>query len=377
MKICASVLCSALVLCQQGTPASAQAAGNAKKPAASSAKVKESAESQFARQNFKEVLNAVDAAWFGKTYQGITSVDLNGTLNINLSAAAMNAKAEAMGQGAVKGNLTKGANVNVRLKTTYFANADFRTEFSGEFGDMLYYRSGNRGFLYSKDQNAYTTRVDPAPADAPVSFLGWFRQCINDIQAVYVDGPTFKAHLGRDGGSTQTLTFVSGTSPYDPKKREQSMAESLGFWKRGKLEVAFDKATHLPQQMNYSNDSQGIFTYMAFSYNPGGKLNGVTITNQSRGMEGPASLSLGYDGAGLINHLTGQMGFTQGTLRFDLDLAFAKNRKVSSIVTVPPPTATKKGREEMETMLLVNLAGKVLDLQRSGFNLRSVTLANK
>jgi hypothetical protein len=139
----------------------------------------------------------------------------------------------------------------------------------------------------------------------------------------------------------------------------------------------YDKANHLPQQMNYSNEGQGIFTRMTFSYNPGGKLNNVTIANQSKGMEGPASMSLGYDGAGLINHLTGQMGFAQGTMRFDLDLAFAKGRKVSSILTVPPPTATKKGREEMETLLLVNLAGKVLDLQRSGFNLRSVTLANK
>jgi hypothetical protein len=155
------------------------------------------------------------------------------------------------------------------------------------------------------------------------------------------------------------------------------MAESLGFWKRGKLEVVFDKASKLPQQMNYSNESQGVFTHMTFSYNPDKKLNNVTIANQSKGMEGPASLTLGYDGAGLINHLEGEMGFPQGTMRFDLGMAFAKGRKSSSIVTVPPPTATKKGREEMETLLLVNLAGKVLDLQRGGFNLRSVTLANK
>ena len=380
MKICASVFCSALVLvlCQQGTPASAQAAGNTKKPAATSAKVKESAESQFARQNFKEVLNAVDAAWFGKTYQGVTSVDLNGTLNINLSAAAMNAKAEAMGQGAVKGNLTKGANVSVRLKTTYFANADFRTEFSGEFGDMLYYRSGNRGFLYSKDQNAYTTRVDPPPSDAPVSFLGWFRQCINDIETVYVNGSSFKAALGREaaGGSAQTLIFSSPTPKYDPKKREQSVAESLGFWKRGKLEVVFDKTTKLPQSMNFTNDSQGVATQMTFSYQNGGKLHSVEIANQSKGMEGPASLQISYGGDGTMTHLAGDMGFSQGRLKFDLDLAWSKTKKPGSIVTIPPMGATKKGREEMETMLLVNLAGKVLDLQHSGFNLRSVTLSN-
>jgi len=71
------------------------------------------------------------------------------------------------------------------------------------------------------------------------------------------------------------------------------------------------------------------------------------------------------------------MGFSQGALRFDLDLAFAKNRKVSTIITVPPPTAVKMGREEMEPRILLILAGKVLDLQRVGFNMRSVTLTNK
>ena len=382
MKVCSTAILSALVLLGQGAFAQAPtpAPAKAKKPAASApatGKSKDSLEAQFARQNFKQVLDAVNDAWFGKAYTGINAVDLDGTLAISLTAAAMNAKAEQVGQGAVKGNMTQGANVNLKLKGTYFANADFRTELTGDFGNLLYYRVGTKGFLYSKEQNAWTSRVDLPPADAPTSFLGWFRQCVNDIQKVYVDGSTFKASLGKGSeGTLQTLVFSTATGPYDPKKREQSMAESLGFWKRGTLEVVFDKANHLPQSMNYSNEGQGIFTRMTFSYNPGGKLNNVTIANQSKGMEGPASLTLGYDGAGLINHLEGQMGFSKGAMRFDLSLAFAKDRKVSSIVTVPPPTATKKGREELETLLLVNLAGRVLDLQKSGFNLRSVTLAN-
>ena len=376
MKVCSTAVLSALVLCSFGALAQAQA--TPKKPAALTGKAKESLEAQFARQNFKQVLDAVNDAWFGKTYAGINAVDMEGTMAINLTAAAMNAKVDQLGQGAVKGGLTKGANVNLKLKGTYFADADFRTELTGDFGNLLYYRVGNRGFLYSKEQNAWTSRVDLPPADAPTTFLGWFRQCVNDIQKVYVDGSTFKASLGKGSDSTtQTLVFATATGPYDAKKREQSMAESLGFWKRGRLEVTFNKADKLPQQMNYTNESQGVFTRMSFAYNPGGKLNNVTIANQSKGMEGPASINLGYDGGGLINHLTGQMGFAQGTMRFDLDLAFAKNRSVNTIRTVPPPTATKKGREEMETLLLVNLAGKLLDLQKSGFNLRSVTLANK
>ena len=384
MKIHSSVILSALVLLSLGTHASAQGKGKSKKPTVArpvKPAVKDSLEAQFARQNLKQVLDAVNDAWFGKPYQAITSVDLQGTLNITLSAAAMNAKVEQAGQGMVKGALTQGGNVNLRLKGTYFANSDFRTELTGEFGNLLYYRVGSRGFLYSKEQNAYTTRVDPAPSDAPLSFLGWFRQCLNDIQTVYVDGPAFKASLGKEesvgGVALQTLTFTSPTSAYDPRKREQSVAESLGFWKRGKLEVSFDKTTRLPHHMNYSNDNQGIYTRMTFSYNPGGKLNAVTIANQSKGMEGPASLQVGYGADNLMNHVAGELGFAQGKMRFDLDLAWAKGKKPNSIVTIPPIGATKKGREEMETLLLVNLAGRVLDLQRSGFNLRSVTLTNK
>jgi len=379
MKFCFTAVIATLLVAGHGTAAQAQAQAQAKtapaKPA--SPKAKESMEASFARQNFKQVLDAVNDAWFGKAYAGINAVDIQGSLTINLTPAAMNAKVDQLGQGAVKGELSQGATVNLKLKSTYFANADFRTELTGEFGNLLYYRVGHRGFLYSKEQNAWTSRVDPPPADAPASFLGWFRQCINDIQAVYVDGTSFKASLGKEsGGNLETLVFATPTGPYDPKKREQSMAESLGFWKRGKLVVTFDKVTRLPQQMDFSNESQGVFTHMSFTYNPDKTLGAVTIANQSKGMEGPASLSVGYAG-GLINHVSGQMGFSQGTLQFDLDLAFAKNRKVSSIVSVPPPTATKKGREELETLLLVGAAGKMLNLQTKGLNLRSLSLANK
>jgi hypothetical protein len=379
MKIRITALTASLLVTGAAAQAFAQTKPAPAKPAAKAAapKAKESIEATFARQTLDQVLDAVNNGWFGQAYKDVKAVDLEGTLAINFSASAANAKVEQLGQGAVKGGLTKGGAVNMRLKGTYFANADFRTELNGDFGTLLYYRSGNKGFLYSKEMNAYTTKVDPPPADAPVSFLGWFSQCVNEIRDVYVKGSLFRASMGReDGQGGQILNFNAPTSSYDPKKREQSMTESLGFWKRGKLEVVFDKATKLPQRMNYSNDSQGITTHMTFHYS-GSRPTSVTIENQSRGMEGPASLTLSYNGEGRIDHLAGQMGFPMGTMRFDLNLGWAVDRKASSIATIPPLGATKKGGEELETMLLVNLAGKVLDLQRGGFNLRSVTLTNK
>ena len=371
MKISSTVLTASLLV--TGAAGIAQTKAQPKPTKA----VKESSEATFARQNLDQVLNSVNNAWFGPAYKGIRSVDMDGTLVVNFTAAAANAKAEQLGQGAVKGGMTKGGTVNMNLKGTYFANADFKNVLTGDFGTITYQRIGPRGFIYSKDMNAYTTKVDPPPSDAADSFLGWFSQCVNEIRDVYVKGTMFRAAMGReDANGNQIITFNAPTGNYDPKKREQSMTESLGFWKRGKLEVVFDKASRMPQRMSYSNDAQGISTHMTFAY-AGSRPTTVTIENQSRGMEGPASLTLSYNDEGRIDRLAGQMGFPVGTMKFDLGLVWSGDKKASSIATIPPLGATKKGGDELETMLLVNLAGKVLDLQKGGFNLRSVTLTSK
>jgi hypothetical protein len=337
-------------------------------------------EGQFARQTFEQVLDAVNNGWFGKPYQSINAVDLQGSMSISLTAQALNAKVDELSQGQAKGELTKGGTANLKLKGTYFANSDFKTELSGDFGNLIYTRVGNRGFLYTKEQNAYTTKVDPPAADAPLSFMGWFRQVLNDIKKVYVEGNTFKASLGKEesagGHSLQTVSFVTPTSTYDPKKREQSLAESLGFWKRGRLEMTFDKTTKLPQRTMFTNDAQGVSVRMEFSYGADGKLQSVNVDNQSRGAQGPSSLKLTYGGDGLINHVAGEMTSQRQNVAFDMNLTWATGKKASSIVTVPPPGAAKKGGDEMKTLLAVGLAGKILDLQRKGLNLRSVTLTN-
>ena len=71
MNFRTTAVLSALVVLGQGLPVRAQATdkAKAKKPAAAApapAKVKDSLEAQFARQNLKQVLDAVNNAWFGK-----------------------------------------------------------------------------------------------------------------------------------------------------------------------------------------------------------------------------------------------------------------------------------------------------------------------
>ncbi|BDU75590.1 hypothetical protein [Mesoterricola sediminis] len=367
------VLMAALLLA--GPAVQAQTKATPKAKSAEKAQAKESMEATFARQSLDQVLDAVNAAWFGEAYEKIPAVELEGNLSIQFTAAAANAKVEQAGQGALKGNFTQGGTINAHLKGTYFANADFRTEFKGDFGTLLYTRTGNKGFLYSKELNAYTTKIDLPPTRPPQYFRTWFTECVNDIKAVYTKGTMFKATLGReDASGGQTLVFNAPTGAYDAKKREQSMAESLGFWKRGRLEVVFDKATKLPQKMNFHNEAQGIRTRMTFHYS-GGRPTSVTLENQSRGMEGPASLTLSYNNQGRIDRLAGQMGFPVGVLKFDLGMSWLPNAR--PVASIPPVGSTKKGGDELETLLLVNLAGKVLDLQKVGFNLRSVTLTSK
>lgn len=331
------------------------------------------------RKAFQQVMDAVGTNWFGRPYQPFNAVNLHGTLSLSISPQALGAKIDELSRGKIKAEATKGATVNLKLAGTYFANSDFRTQLTGDFGNLLYTRIGNRGFLYSKELNAYTTKVDPPPSDAPLSFMGWFRQVLNEIQTVYIDQKTFKASLGPEdsaaGRRLQTVTFIAPTAAYNPKKREQSLTESLGFWKRGRLDMTYDKTSGLPQRMSFLNEVQGISTRMRFSYGQNGRLQSMDIDNQSRGTQGPASLSLTYDEAGLINHVHGTLNSQRQNIAFDIQLAWEKGKKVSSIVSVPPPGASKKGGDELKTMLAVGLAGKILDLQREGLNLRSITLS--
>ncbi|HJW73009.1 MAG TPA: hypothetical protein VJ486_09140, partial [Geothrix sp.] len=337
MRIPTLALCLAATLLpaqatKTATPkAASKTAAKAKAPKAAE---KPTPESEATRKAFLQTLDAVDAGWFGKPYQGVTSVDLHGTLGIALSGAAVNQKVDTLSQGAVKGNST-GAQANLRLQGTYFANGDFKTDLVGDFGTVLYTRRGNRGFIYSKEANAYTTRVDLPPSDAPTTFMSWFRQTLNDIKAVYVDAPTFKASLaGEDtaaGRTYQRLVFQAPTSPWDAKKREQSLAQSLGFWKRGRLEVTVDKDTHQVQRLDFKNEEQGVHTRMEFSYGQDNHLAAVNINNSSRGFEGPGWLRVGYAADGLMSNVAGELTSQTKKISFAMDLAWSKTRKATDI----------------------------------------------
>ena len=329
-------------------------------------------ETKLAKDTLSSVLDSVNAAWFGQPYQNITAVQMDGSVKVILSASAINAKVAADTAGQIKGGATKSGNANVNIKSTYFANGDFKTDFTGDFGSGIWTRVGNKGFLYSKELNAYTTRVDPGPADAPLSYMGWFREVIIDIRKVYSESTAFTATLGKEetsGGETlQTLTFNAPTGAYDPKKREQNLSETLGFWKRGRMDLTFEKTSKLPSKLNYTNEANGIRTSFDFTYNKG-KLQNIAISNHSKGFDGPGSLRISYDANGLMKTVAGELNSQQKKIAFDLNLNWAKDLKSSQIAALPPAGAKKMGGDEQETLMLVGVAGNVMDLQRAGWNI--------
>ncbi len=333
---------------------------------------KDTPEVASVKKAFGEVMDTVDSAWFGKPYQGVNAMDISGSLSINLSASAVNAKIEQASQGTVKAGLTKSGRANLGLKGMYLANGDCSLEFSGDSGQMRYHRTGNRGFWYIKDINAYTTRIDPPEPDAPLTFMTWFRRSVLDISSVYTDSSVFKASMGTPEGNLQTLVFTSPTGAYDPKKREQSVSDTLDFWKRGRLEITYDRTTKLPQKAFFNNEAQGVKAFMTFSYTKENRLQGVTFDNQSKGMEGPMSLRVSYGSDGLMNSLGGEMKAKVGVIGWDFNITWSKGARVTG--AVPPVGADKKGREDLQSLFYVRLAGQVMDLQRMGLNLRSPAL---
>jgi hypothetical protein len=375
-----------LALAAQTPPAAppAKAKAPAKAPAAAktapAAKPdpKAIADAQSARKALEEVLLAVDGAWFGDKYKNVNAVDMQGALSFTVTASTINTQVEQATQGVVKGSATKSGNATLRIKSTYFANADFKTEATGDFGNLVWTRRGNNGFLYSKELNAYTTNVDRPPLETPITFLAWFRETILDIKAVYITSNTFRATLGKDEGKDRaSVIFDAPTGAYDPKKREQSLGDTLGFWKRGHLELTYDKASKLPQILTYSNEANGIRTRFDFTYDGSKRIQTISIANQSRGMEGPGFLRFSYNGDGQISAFAGELNEKTRKTIWDLSMSWAKDKKSAAIAAVPPPGARKLGRDELETGLLVGLAGQVMDLQRNGWNLRAPKLASR
>ena len=348
------------------------------KPAVKEAPKADSLEAKFAKDSLATVLDTINASWFGQPYQNITAVQVDGTLNVVASASTINTKVADATQGQVKGGATKGGNALVKVKTTYFANGDFKTDFSGDLGNGIWTRVGNKGFLYSKELNSYTTRVDPGPADAPNSYMGWFREVIVEIRKVYGESGAFRAVLGKEesvGGETsQTLTFSSPTAAYDPKKREQSLDETLGFWKRGRMDLTFDKASKLPRTLSYANEANGIRTRFDFTY-ANGKLQTINISNHSKGFEGPGGLRISYDANGLMKTVAGELNSQAKKIAFDLNLSWSKDLKSAQIAALPPAGAKKMGGDEQQTLMLVGVAGNVMDLQRAGWNIMAPKVA--
>ena len=334
------------------------------------------ATAETARKAFVQSLDAVNDGWFGKPYQGVKAVQLKGNLSIAVTGAAVDRKVSGLSNNAVKAN-SKGGKVDVLVDSTYFASGDYRTQLTGDFGNLLATRRGDRGFIYSKEQNAYTTRIDRGPDDAPLTFLAWFRQTLDQIRAVYVDAPTFRASVAGQDGGLDHLVFDAPTKAWDPAKREQKLDDSLGFWKRGRLDVWVDKTTRQPQRLTFRNEEQGIQTRMDFSYGGDHKLQTITIANSSQGFDGPGWIRLNYGADGLMTNLAGELSSSGKKIGFDLGMTWSKDLQPTSIRTVPPAGATKKGREELETGLLVKLAGQIMDLQHAGLNLRSVALGGK
>jgi hypothetical protein len=324
------------------------------------------------KERFTEVLDAVNASWFGTPYQQIKAVDLNGTLAIYLSGTVIDDKIQQLTQGTLKGLGTKTGQAICSLSGTYFANGDHLYNITGDFGSMRFQRFGERGFWYIRDQNVYTTAITLAPPDGPVSFMGWFASVISDIKEVYIKGSAFSASKGSDttvGGKTaHTIIFNSPTSAYDPSKREQPASDTFGFWKKGRMEVAYDPDSKQPLKMSYTNIAQGVEAGLEFSYNAEGRVRQVTITNRSKQWEGPGFVRARYGSNGMISAIAGELIGRTHKITFNLSTVWNKEKAPSSLQSAVPPIATKLGREDMELRLAMMFAGNIGDLQKMGFN---------
>ena len=78
-----------------------------------------------------------------------------------------------------------------------------------------------------------------------------------------------------------------------------------------------------------------------------------------------------------MSNVAGELASQDKKVSFAMDLAWSKGRTAADIAAIAAAGATKRGREDMETQLLLNLATKIFDPQRAGLNLRAVSISGK
>ncbi|MBK9794887.1 MAG: hypothetical protein IPP58_00015 [Holophagaceae bacterium] len=68
---------------------------------------------------------------------------------------------DSLSQGQVQGN-SQGGQANLRVKSTYFANGDFKTDLAGDFGNLLY-PAGQPGLPLQQGPERLHHQGGPAP----------------------------------------------------------------------------------------------------------------------------------------------------------------------------------------------------------------------
>lgn len=341
--------------------------------------LQEAEELRELRAAFSDVLDTVNKSWFGAPYQQIRAVDLNGSLAIVFAEDVIDQRVSQLTQGQVGSVGVKSGQAFCTLSGTYFANGDHLYNISGDLGAMRFQRIGERGFWFIRDQNVYTTSIDLAPPNAPASFMGWFGSVLEDIKEVYVNGTTFQISDGNEttvrGKTGKLIVFNSPTAAYDPLMKEQAASDTFGFWKKGRLEVAYDPSDKQPIRMAYTNIAQGVEATMDFDYNSSGRIRQVTINNKSKQWEGPGFVRASYDADGMISAIAGELTGKSHKINFNLSTVWNKEKGATSIQSIIPPIAVKLGREDMELRLAMMFASNIGDLQRMGFNFMTPKIA--
>jgi hypothetical protein len=195
---------------------------------------------------------------------------------------------------------------------------------------------------------------------------------ITDIKEVYIKGTSFSVSKGNDavigGKAAKVIVFNAPTPAYDPTKREQPATDTFGFWKKGRMEVAYDPNSKQPIRMLYSNVAQGIDAGLEFNYEASGRIRQITISNKSKQWEGPGFLRASYGSDGMMSAIAGELTGQTHKITFNLSTVWNTDKAISSIQSVAPPIATKLGREDMELRFAMMFAGNIGDLQKMGFN---------
>jgi hypothetical protein len=313
---------------------------------------------------FSQCLNTIQKKWIVQAYSQAHAADLDVSLNFTIVPPRGTAKMDPM-------------NFDVDLNGTALPNGLYHLNIQGELGDMELTRNVQRQLLVYQAGKAFSDQILPRHENANLkSYRSYALRYLGRVGKQVMSGGGYRLkYVGSGNFKGQLIDRISISKPprrHRNKKQPVQMNRIWTFWQDGKYEVWVYQASHLPAAIFYSNPNDHIYANIEIQYKDGILPSAFFLQNNSSGFEGSSDIQLSYADNRTLQRIFFKMHSSEGhDVSFDAFLGFKSVVNTEDLRGLPPIGFRKMNPDHLKLLIMVQVAGNLLNLQKHGLHLKN------